>query len=163
MPDAEDKRTFNALLDPLRKLDALLSISRKVQLESGEVPPGVLDDFFEQRKQVERAFVMNFQGIDETLKKSLRDFTLHTRDLTTERFARNLDKLSSNVRNMLNALLIKGEPTRSLEEDMADQPAATFARPIPAVATVPVPARRRAPVLAVVVIVLSAAAGLAAA
>ncbi|MBE7492135.1 MAG: hypothetical protein HS108_10320 [Planctomycetes bacterium] len=125
---------FEALREPMRKLDALLAIARRVQLESGKVPPGLLEDFHDVRRQLEKAFVFNFRGVDERLQDGLRKFLKNTRNAGIEQLDRNLERLCKVSHSMLNALMIQGAPTLSLEDDLADAPAlqATAAVPAPA-------------------------------
>lgn len=110
---------FDALREPMRKLDALLAIARRVQLESGKVPPGLMEDFHEVRKQLEKAFVFNFRGVDERLQDGLRKFLKNTRDANAEQLDKNLERLCRVSHSMLNALMIQGAPTLSLEDDLA--------------------------------------------
>lgn len=114
---------FEQLREPMRKLDALLAIARRVQLESGKAPPGVVEDFHEVRRQIEKAFVFNFRGVDERLQDSLRKFLKNTRNVDARQLDAHLDRLSHISRSMLNALMIQGAPTMSLEDDLADSPA----------------------------------------
>lgn len=110
---------FEALREPMRKLDALLAIARRVQLESGKVPPGLMEDFHEVRRQLEKAFVFNFRGVDDRLQEGLRKFLKNTRDANAEQLDKNLERLCRISHSMLNALMIQGAPTLSLEDDLA--------------------------------------------
>jgi len=121
MPDDEIPfpSGFEQLREPLRKLDALLAIARRVQLESGKAPPGVVEDFHEVRRQVEKAFVFNFRGIDDRLQDALRKFLKNTRSVDAAQLDQNLERLCKISHSMLNALMIQGAPTLSLEDDLA--------------------------------------------
>lgn len=118
----ESGQSFELLREPLRKLDALLTIARKVQHDTGAVPPGLLDDFHDLRRQIEKAFVFHFQGVDAAVQESLRTFLKNTRNLDAAQLGANLDKLAQASRGMLNGLMMQGAPTLSLEDEMADRP-----------------------------------------
>ncbi|MBX3474581.1 MAG: hypothetical protein KF754_09375 [Planctomycetes bacterium] len=115
---------FDQLREPMRKLDSLMAIARKVQVESGKIPPGLVDDFHEIRRELEKAFVFNFRGVDERVQDSLRNFLKNTRTVDAKQLDANLERLSRISRSMLNGLMIQGAPTLSLEDDLAqDKPA----------------------------------------
>ncbi len=118
----DSDQSFELLREPMRKLDALLAIARKVQQDTGTVPAGLVDDFHDLRRQIEKAFVFHFQGVDAAVQESLRAFLKNTRSLDAPHLGANLDKLAQVSRSMLNGLMMQGAPTLSLEDEMADQP-----------------------------------------
>lgn len=165
------------LREPLRRVDAVLNFARKLVRENGEVPPGLVDDFHEARKDLEKKFVLHFQDIDDDLQKQLREFIKATRDITATQIADNVRKLSQRARGALNRLVIHGDEELSLTSEVGDvrftdseigsekpqfepAPAAGFAPPAdkPAAAPKPEAGVRRALAALVVFAVLAGVA-----
>ncbi|MCC6466286.1 MAG: hypothetical protein IT463_13185 [Planctomycetes bacterium] len=105
----------DSLKEPLRRLDAVLSFARKLQIESGEVPAGVFDDFNEARKAAEKAFAFHFQGVSDEVQRQFRTLIKGTRGMTLAQFADHLEKVARMARQLANAVVVQGEPTLQLE------------------------------------------------
>ncbi|MCB9893819.1 MAG: hypothetical protein H6839_05200 [Planctomycetes bacterium] len=107
-----------ALREPLRRIDTVLNFARKLVRESGEVPPGLLADFKEARRDLEKAFVFSFEYLDEKLAGQLRDFLTATKGLDAKTVAKFVDKLSKRARSALNQLMIHGEGPLTLTDEL---------------------------------------------
>lgn len=139
MPD-QVPQIIAALREPLRRMDAVLNFARKLARESGDVPPGLMADFADARRELEKAFVLNYEGIDENLQKQLRELLGVTKAISPEQFSRHVDKLSKRARSALNQLMIHGEGPLTLTDEIgrvrfSDQEPSTLPEPeIPAAA-----------------------------
>jgi hypothetical protein len=167
MPD-QVPQIISALREPLRRMDAVLNFARKLAREDGGVPPGLMADFTEARRELEKAFVLNFEGLDENLQKQLRELLSVTKALSPEQFSQHVDKLSKRARSALNQLMIHGEGPLTLTDEIgrvrfSDEEPATLPEPeIPAAAyavltgpqpaPAPRPVRLRRALMAVVLI-----------
>lgn len=95
-----------ALRDSLRRADTVLNFARKVMADGGAVPAGLLDDFVEARKQIEKDFVLCFGVLDAEATKSFRDFLGATKGISQRKLEKGLTKLSRRTRSLLNRLVI---------------------------------------------------------
>lgn len=182
MPD-QVPQNIAALREPLRRMDAVLSFARKLARESGDVPPGLVNDFSEARRDLEKAFVLNFEGLEEKLQKQLRELLNVTKALSAQQIGQHVEKLSKIARSALNQLMIHGEGPLTLTDEIGrvrfsdeepstlpepEVPAAAYAvltgpRPAPEPVKAPQPPRLRRALLAVVLIGVLGVVALAAA
>ena len=107
-----------ALREPLRRVDTVLNFARKLVRDTGEVPPGLVTDFSEARRDLEKAFVFGYQALDEKLQQQLRDFLTATKALKPTQIAANVEKLSKRARSALNQLMIHGEGPLTLTDEL---------------------------------------------
>ncbi|MEZ5991047.1 MAG: hypothetical protein R3E76_01660 [Planctomycetota bacterium] len=118
--DAPGSDKIGALREPLRRVDTVLNFARKLVQESGEVPPGLVSDFDDARKELEKAFVFNFDAVDEKLQKQLREFLQATKSLRASQIAKNVEKLSRRARSALNQLMIHGDGPLTLTSELGE-------------------------------------------
>jgi len=95
MPDAQANDGISALREPLRRIDSVLNFARKLARESGGVPPGLVADFSEARKELEKAFVFHYDAVDHNMQKLLREFLQLTKGLTAAQIAEHCDRAGS--------------------------------------------------------------------
>ncbi|MCA8915908.1 MAG: hypothetical protein KDB90_10895 [Planctomycetes bacterium] len=107
-----------ALREPLRRMDTVLNFARKLVRESGQVPAGLVADFKEARKDLEKAFVFSFEYLDEKLAGQVRDFLTSTKGLDAAMIAKYVEKLSKRARSALNQLMIHGEGPLTLTDEL---------------------------------------------
>lgn len=177
MGESQGSDKLASLREPLRRLDSVLNFARKLLRDTGEIPPGLVEDFREARRDAEKAYVFVFDQLDEKLQKLLREFLQATRDITPRQVQANADKLSKKARSALNQLMIQGDGPLTLTDELGkvrfsdddmkpdfDAPAArmTAAAAITPAAPVARPPKVRRPLVAIVLIGVLALAGLAA-
>lgn len=121
MADSTDNQDLTALRESLRKVDTILNFARRLARDQGEVPPGLLADFSEARKELEREFVFRFKAIDAPRQKDFRDFLHVTKNISPTALAKNINKLSHRARSLLNALVIDGDEGVSLTEELTHE------------------------------------------
>jgi hypothetical protein len=109
---------ISSLREPLRRIDSVLNFARKLVRETGGVPPGLLADFTEARKELEKAFVFNYSAVDEQMQKLLREFLQLTKGLTAQQIGEHVDRLSKRARSTLNHLMIHGEGQITLTDEI---------------------------------------------
>lgn len=118
MSEAQANDGISSLREPLRRIDSVLNFARKLVRESGGVPPGLLADFHEARKELEKAFVFNYDSVDDKMQKLLREFLQLTKGLSAQQISEHLDRLSKRARSTLNHLMIHGEGQISLTDEL---------------------------------------------
>ncbi|MBZ0134919.1 MAG: tetratricopeptide repeat protein [Planctomycetes bacterium] len=118
MGDLQGSEKFASLREPLRRLDSVLNFARKLLRESGEIPPGLVEDFSEARKDIEKAFVFVFDQLDEKLQKLLRELIQVTKNITAKQIEVNANALSKKARSALNQLMIQGDGPLTLTDEL---------------------------------------------
>lgn len=118
MVESQGSEKLASLREPLRRLDSVLNFARKLLRETGEIPPGLVEDFKEARKDTEKAFVFVFDQVDEKLQKVLRDFLQVTKGITAKSIQVNADALSKKARSALNQLMIQGDGPLTLTDEL---------------------------------------------
>jgi hypothetical protein len=118
MSQAQANDGIIALREPLRRIDSVLNFARKLVRDSGSVPPGLAVDFHDARKELEKAFVLNFDAVDEKLQKQLREFLQQIKGLTADQIGQHVEKISQRARSALNQLMIHGEGQLTLTDEI---------------------------------------------
>lgn len=118
MGDSQGSEKLASLREPLRRLDSVLNFARKLLRETGEIPPGLVEDFKEARKDTEKAFVFVFDQLDEKLQKVMRDFLQVTKNISAKSIQVNADALSKKARSALNQLMIHGDGPLTLTDEL---------------------------------------------
>jgi tetratricopeptide (TPR) repeat protein len=121
MAEAADNPDLTALRESLRKVDTILNFARRLARDQGDVPPGLIADFSEARKELEREFVFRFKAIDAARQKDFRDFLQHTKNLSPKALAKGVSKLSLMARTLLNSMVIDGDEGVSLTEELTHE------------------------------------------
>lgn len=148
---AQGNEKLLALRESLRRADTVLNFARKVMADGGAVPEGLLEDFVDARRQIEKDFVHSFDVLDAEATKSFRDFLQATKGISQRKLEKGLTKLSRRTRSLLNRLVISEgrSPTstgdvgvvRFHDSDPPNRPAAKAdtppAAPAPAPAATP--------------------------
>ncbi|MCC7508568.1 MAG: tetratricopeptide repeat protein [Planctomycetes bacterium] len=117
--NAQGTEKLAALREALRRADTVLAFARKVLAEGGEVPPGLLEDFDDARREVEKDFVFCYSTLDHEAQKSFRNFLQVTKGINQKRLEKNLPKLSRRTRSLLNRIVISEGTSPSASGDVA--------------------------------------------
>ena len=118
MGESQGSEKLASLREPLRRLDSVLNFARKLIRESGEIPPGLVEDFNEARKDTEKAYVFVFDQLDEKLQKLLRELIQVTKGITAKQIEVNANALSKKARSALNQLMIQGDGPLTLTDEL---------------------------------------------
>jgi hypothetical protein len=108
MGESQGNEKFADLREALRRLDSVLNFARRLLRDSGDLPPGLVEDFLEARRETEKAFVFVYDQLDDRLERLLREFLQATKSIHAGALAANADKLSKRARSALNQLVIFG-------------------------------------------------------
>ncbi len=117
--NAQGTEKLAALREALRRADTVLAFARKVLTDGGDVPSGLLEDFDEARREIEKDFVFCYSALDHEAQKSFRNFLQVTKGINKKKLEKNLPKLSRRTRSLLNRIVISEGASPSASGDVA--------------------------------------------
>jgi len=121
MPEGgQPTEQFAAMRESLRKLDHVLNFARRLKDDQGAVPQGLVDDFADARRDLEKQFVLHFDKLDEEIRSGMRNMLQATKTPTPQLLDENLERLSRRVRGLLNRIVIEQGNTVSLTTEVGD-------------------------------------------
>jgi hypothetical protein len=119
MPDqGQEPEQLGALRDSLRKLEAVLNFAHRLLRDQGGIPQGLVDDFIDARRELEKQFVLVYQHLEEQTQSGLRNMLQATRTIDADKLEENLPRLSRRVRSVLNRIVIAESENLSLTTEV---------------------------------------------